>query len=96
MRQSDQAQLLEPSQERYFIEKLAKVVLRSRGDSVVSNFQPLNVRRLLICLSSKDSKPAPFAAVVQLYGPDDKLLRNAMVADKDEYLCPVYLKNHDY
>lgn len=64
------------------VEQLVQEVTPNRGAFVLANFETRSGRRLLISLSSKDGKPAPFAAEVQLYGLDGTFLSNAMVADK--------------
>ncbi len=61
---------------------------------LLANFETRNGRRLLISLSSKDGKPAPFAAEAQVYGLEEHLLSNAMVADKGQGISePAYPKS---
>ena len=64
------------------IEQLVQEVTPNRGAFVLANFETRNGRRLLLTISSSNGKPAPFAAEAMLYGPDDRLLSSAMVADK--------------
>ena len=64
------------------IEQLVQEVTPNRGAFVLANFETRNGRRLLISVSASNGKPAPFAAEALLYGPDNRLLGSAMVADK--------------
>ena len=64
------------------VAQLVQEVTPNRGAFVLANFETRNGRRLLISLSSKNGKPAPFAAEAQLYDLDGTLLNSAMVADK--------------
>jgi outer membrane usher protein len=64
------------------VAQLVKEVTPNRGAFVLANFETHNGRRLLISVSSRDGKPAPFAAEAQLTDLDGVLLSSAMVADK--------------
>ena len=64
------------------IAQLVQEVTPNRGAFVLANFETHNGRRLLVSVSSKAGKPAPFAAEAQVYGLDGLLLSSAMVADK--------------